>query len=62
MRIIANVRDSWVAGERADVAKGRGVEEGGGVADGEAEEDEVWTNRRYRIEKVMLNAIFSMQF
>lgn len=28
----------------------------------ELEEDEVWTNRRYRIEKVMLNAIFSMQF
>lgn len=36
--------------------------DGGADVDGCGEEEEVWTNRRYRIEKVMLNAIFSMQF
>lgn len=37
-------------------------EEGVEEDEGEDEEEEVWTNRRYRIEKVLLNAIFSMSF
>ncbi|KFB41077.1 hypothetical protein ZHAS_00008532 [Anopheles sinensis] len=55
--------DQWVW-RKSSAWCGDGVE---GVVEEEDEEEdegeeEVWTNRRYRIEKVLLNAIFSMQF